>query len=132
MTITPRLFEAFLQCPTKCRLRFAGEPPAGNSYAEWIQTETESYRAAARRLMADAPEADCAVAPAATNLKTAQWRFAVDVPASTEFRSSRGNEAQISSPEINQSLLTSAATVESRLHAVVRNLDLVAADVRRL
>ncbi len=117
MTITPRLFEAFLKCPTKCWLRFTGEPPAGNAYAEWVQTETESYRAdAARRLIANAPEAECAIAPAPTNLKTAQWRFAVDI----ELRSSRGNEAQTSSPEINQSLLTSAATVESRLHAVER------------
>ncbi len=117
MTITPRLFEAFLKCPTKCWLRFTGEPPAGNAYAEWVQTETESYRAdAARRLIANAPEAECAIAPASTDLKTAQWRFAVDI----ELRSSRGNEAQTSSPEINQSLLTSAATVESRLHAVER------------
>ena len=117
MTITPRLFEAFIKCPTKCWLRFTGEPPTGNTYAEWVQTETESYRAdAARRLIADAPEGECTIAPTSTNLKTAQWRFAVDI----ELRSSRGNEAQTSSPEINQSLLTSAATIESRLHAVER------------
>ncbi len=117
MTITPRLFEAFLKCPTKSWLRFTGEPPTGNPYADWVQSETESYRAdAARRLIANAPETECAIAPASTNLKTAQWRFAVDI----ELRSSRGNEAQTSSPEINQSLLTSAATVESHLHAVER------------
>ena len=110
MTITPRLFEAFLKCPTKSWLRFTGEPPTGNPYAEWVQTEAESYRAdAARRLIADAPEVECAIAPASANLKTAQWRFAVDVPACIERRSSRGNEAQTLSSESNQSLLTSAA-----------------------
>ena len=122
MTITPSLFEAFLKCPTKCWLRFTGEPPAGNTYAEWVQTEHESYREdAAKRLIANAPAAECAVAPIAENLKTAQWPLAVDVPVQIELRSSRGNEAQTSSPEINQSLLTSAATiVGSRLHAVER------------
>ena len=66
MTITPFLFEAFLKCPTKCWLRFTGEQTAGNAYAEWVETEHESYRAdAARRLIANAPAADCAVAPIA-------------------------------------------------------------------
>ena len=122
MTITPSLFEAFLKCPTKCWLRFTGEPPAGNTYAEWVQTQNESYRAdAATGLAGNTPAAECAVAPIAESLKTAQWRCAVDVLARIELRSSRGHEAQTSSTEINPSLVTSAATiVESRLHAVER------------
>src|SRR2546425_12682286 len=95
MTITPFLFEAFLKCPTKRWLRFNGEPSAGNAYADWVETEHESYRAdAAKRLIANAPEADCAVAPIAENLKTAKGRVAVDVPVRGELRSSRGYEAQ--------------------------------------
>jgi hypothetical protein len=122
MTITPSLFEASLKCPTKCWLRFTGEPPTGNTYAEWVQTEHESYRTeAAKRLAANVPANECAVAPAAAELKTAKWRVAVDVPVRIEPRSSRGHEAQTSSTEINQSLLTSAATiVESRLHGIER------------
>ncbi len=128
MNITPLIFEAFLKCPTKCWLRFASEPTAGNAYAEWVQAENESYRgAAAKRLLANLPESECAISPAAANLKTAQWRFAVDVPARSEFGSSRGNEAQteksgIANPksEISQSLFTSAATIEACLHAVER------------
>ena len=109
MTITSHVFEAHLKCPTKCWLKFTGEPPSGNTYADWVQAEHESYRAdAARRLIANAPADQCAIAPASMNLKTAQWRFAVDV----ELRSSRGHEAQTSSTEISQSLLTSAATIE--------------------
>jgi hypothetical protein len=122
MTITPFLFEAFLKCPTKCWLRFTSEPPAGNAYAEWVETEHESYRAqAAKRLIACAPSADCAVAPIGENLKTAEWRVAVDVAVRVQLRSSRRCEAQACTAENGQGLLTSAATIaESRLHAVER------------
>src|ERR1019366_5584729 len=84
---------AFLKCPTKCWLRFTGEPPAGNSYAEWVQTETESYRAAAaKQLMATVPADEFtayrnsrreAVHYLAETLRTAKWRVAVDIPART-------------------------------------------------
>ncbi len=122
MTITPSLFEAFLKCPTKCWLRFTGEPRAGNTYAEWLQSEQESYRAdAAKRLIANAPADACAVAPIAENLKTAKWLLAVDVPVRIEFGSSRSNEAQLCMTEHSQSLVTPATTiVESRLHAIER------------
>ncbi len=130
MTITPQLFESFLKCPTKCWLRAAAEPPAGNAYAEWFQTQNESYRAVAtERLTVDAPADECVIAPVAENLKTAKWRLAVNVDVRTTLRSSRGNEAQTPSAPSStaaarlndQSLLTSAATfVESRLHAVER------------
>jgi CRISPR/Cas system-associated exonuclease Cas4 (RecB family) len=131
MKITPDLFQAYLKCPTKCWLRFTCEPPAGNPYAEWVQTENESYRTdSAKRLVANATADECApplgssrreeAHYSAENLKTAKWRLALDVPAQIELRSSRGNEAQTSSPEISQSLLTSAATIETRLHAVER------------
>src|SRR6266404_9476590 len=122
MTVTPSLFEAFLKCPTKCWLRFTGEPPTGNTYAEWVQTEQELYRAgAAKPLIANAPANDCAVAPIAEDLKTAKWQLAVDVPVRIELCSSRGDEAQTSTTGTNQSLLAPAAkTVESRLHAVER------------
>ncbi|HEX7617310.1 MAG TPA: hypothetical protein VF480_01180, partial [Verrucomicrobiae bacterium] len=119
MKILSHLFEAFLKCPTKCWLRFTSEPPSGNEYAEWVQTEIESYRvAASKQSLVNLPESECAIPPAAANLKTAKWQFAVDIPARTQLGSSRGNEAQTSPPENNQSLLTSAATIESCLHAV--------------
>src|SRR5437667_4654837 len=75
MTITPHLFEAYLKCPTKCWLRFVDENPLGNAYAEWVQGQNESYRAdAVERLIANAPADECAVAPNAGELKTAEWR----------------------------------------------------------
>jgi len=125
MTITPSLFEAFLKCPTKCWLRFTDETPTGNNYAEWVQTESESYRIdAAKRLLATVPADECGPLPGssrreespslAENLKAAQWRVATDVSVHTELRSSRGHEALtyliFQNSCIEMSLLTSAAT----------------------
>lgn len=124
MTITPPLFEAFLKCPTKCWLRFTGEAPAGNDYAEWTRNQNESFRAtAAERLLASTPT-DESPPPGSSGrveahyssaaLKTAKWTLALDVPVQFELRSSRGHEAQTSSPQLStidpqsneQSLLT--------------------------
>jgi len=121
MKIIPDLFQAYLKCPTKCWLRATGESSSGNAYAEWVKTQNESYRVTeTERLVAESPNGEVAASPAAENLKAAKWRLALDVPAQIELRSSRGNEAQTSSPEISQSLLTSAATIETHLHAVER------------
>jgi len=121
MKISSDLFEAFLKCPTKCWLRFTSEPTAGNAYVEWVQAQNESYRAdAAQRLMADVPANECDVAPLVENLKTAKWRVAVDVPARIELGSNRGDETQTSPHENSHSLLKSAATIETCLHAVER------------
>ena len=129
MRITSALFEAHLKCATKCWLRSTGEPAAGNAYAEWVQSQNDSYRAdAAKRRMEALPADECVVAPAAENLKAAKWRLAVDVPVQVELCSSRGNEAETSAPEIDQSLSTSTANdhlrpkwiAESRLHALDR------------
>src|SRR5208283_1884095 len=98
MKISSDFFEAFLKCPTKCWLRFTREPTAANAYAEWMQVKNESYRAeAAKRLTADLPADECA-----------------------SLDSSRGDGGQPSPPEKSQSLLTSAATIETCLHAVER------------
>src|SRR5258706_12561604 len=105
MTITPFLFEAFLKCPTKCWLRFTGEPTAGNTYAEWVRAEQETYRAdAAKGLIANAPAGQSAVGPGAENLKTATWSVAVDVSVSVEARGIRGQEGQGSPTGKRQSL----------------------------
>jgi CRISPR/Cas system-associated exonuclease Cas4 (RecB family) len=129
MKITPDLFQAYLKCPTKCWLRATGESSSGNAYAEWVKTQNESYRVAGtEQLVAESPNGEVEASPAAENLKAAKWRLALAVPAQIELRSSRGNEAQTSSSQLStinpqptdQSLLTSAATIETRLHAVER------------
>ena len=80
MKITPSLFHAHLKCPTKCWLRFTGEPAPGNVYAEWVQRQNESYRVAAiERLQSEVPQEEWAVAPAQENLKTSKCRLGFDV-----------------------------------------------------
>jgi predicted RecB family nuclease len=80
MKVSADVFEAFIDCATKCWLRAVGEPTSGNAYAEWVNSQKESYRAdAAKRLMADVPANECDVVPSAGNLKTAKWRVAVGV-----------------------------------------------------
>src|SRR5271167_445827 len=83
MKISADVFEAFLKCSTKCWLRAAGEPTSANTYAEWVRSQNESYRAdAAKPLIADVPANECDVAPVAGNLKTAEWCLAVGVELS--------------------------------------------------
>src|SRR5690349_17661296 len=83
MKITPHLFEAFLKCPTKCWLRSQGESSTGNEYADWVQSQNESYRMEGIKLLtASIPTGECVTGPPETeNPKTAKWRFATDFPA---------------------------------------------------
>ena len=43
MVISSQLFESYLQCPTKCWLRWRAEQPTGNAYAEWLAAQNETY-----------------------------------------------------------------------------------------
>jgi hypothetical protein len=119
MTITPSLFEAYLECPTKCWLKSINESSTGNAYAEWVETQSESYLAdGMHRLRSGALVPGCTIVPEIKNLKGDKWLLAVDVPPkthefnSTEVRSrSEGTRLVTSIPRVN---------VVSRLHAVER------------
>jgi len=77
-----------MDCATKCWLRAVGEPTSGNAYAEWVNSQKESYRAdAAKRLMADVAANECDVVPSAGNLKTAKWRVAVGMELCRSYAS---------------------------------------------
>src|SRR5215471_14500323 len=86
MVIGSPLFEAFLECPTKCWLRSCAEPNAGNTYAEWARAQNDAYYEAGRdRLLAMRPEGDCAIAPPISKYtKDAKWRLAIDVHSLTK------------------------------------------------
>ena len=43
MIISSPLFEAYLECDTKCWLRAHAERSTGNTYAEWARLKSESY-----------------------------------------------------------------------------------------
>ena len=56
MEITADLFAAFLQCPTKCWLRFHAAPVPDHPYARWFAGRMEAYRAAGLRRLAPGAE----------------------------------------------------------------------------
>jgi predicted RecB family nuclease len=94
MKMSSDVFEAFINCATKCWLRAVGEPTSGNAYAEWVNSQKESYRAdAATILMADVPAIECDVVPSAENLKTAKWRVAVGVELCMSYASRKSARA---------------------------------------
>jgi hypothetical protein len=85
MKNTPSLFHAHIKCPTKCWLRFTGEPATGNTYADWVQSQSESYRdAAIKRLQCEMPQDESTVFHAPESLKTSKWRLGFDVFATSQ------------------------------------------------
>src|SRR5271165_3472347 len=81
MIISSQLFEAYLECSTKCWLRSRAEPASGNSYAEWARPQNETYlEYGLKRSFATVPHSDRATAPPIPkNPKDATWRLAIDV-----------------------------------------------------
>jgi predicted RecB family nuclease len=86
MTVTSRLFEAYLKCPTKCFLWSRGETGTSNTYAEWAQAQSISYRSEGiRRLKNGVASNECITGPLdRKDLKSAKWCLAVDCKAGAE------------------------------------------------
>jgi len=86
MVINSSVFEGFLKCPTKSRLRSLGESENGNDYANWLQTKRTSYRERGiKGLLAGIAQSDCVIAPTDVEiLRTSACRFAVNVRIQTQ------------------------------------------------
>jgi predicted RecB family nuclease len=81
MIVSSQLFEAYLECSTKCWLRSRAEPATGNFYAEWARPQNETYlEYGLKRSFATTPEGDRATSPPIPeNPKDVTWCLAVDV-----------------------------------------------------
>jgi hypothetical protein len=81
MIVSSRLFEAYLECDTKCWLRARAEPSSGNTYAEWARLKNKTYyEDGCKRLLATFPENARAIAPPISSYaKSAIWRVATDM-----------------------------------------------------
>jgi predicted RecB family nuclease len=81
MIVNSHLFEAFLECRTKCWLRSRTVPTVGNAYVHWARAQSEAYYdGALKRLVAMHPESKRAIAaPISKNLKDATWRVISDI-----------------------------------------------------
>ena len=91
MIVSSQLFEAYLECSTKCWLRSRAEPATGNFYAEWARPQNETYLAyGLKRSFAAVPESDRATAPPIPkNPKDVTWYLAIDVRWRTRELESR-------------------------------------------
>jgi predicted RecB family nuclease len=91
MIISSPLFEAFVECPTKCWLRSRSEPSTGNSYSEWARLQNETYYdVGLTRLLTMFPESDCVMAPPISKrAMDATWRLAIDMRLRTNGLESR-------------------------------------------
>jgi hypothetical protein len=89
---------------------------SGNAYAEWVNSQKESYRAdAATRLMADVPAIEGDVVPSAENLKTAKWRVAVGVELCMSYASQKSARAGADGilPPDNPSIVPCSTNLEA-------------------
>ena len=90
LVISSRLLEAFLACPTKCRLLAAGEVPAGTEYTVWAESRVESYRVdGILRLTGYVSE------PATVSQDLSQWKNESWQSASSQTVRAQGWEAEI-------------------------------------
>jgi predicted RecB family nuclease len=88
MEISSDLFKAFLECPTKCWLRAAGESASGNGYADWMESQNGSYRATEiKQLLSASPTGEAEVSPPPEDLKVAKWRLAANLAANARMNS---------------------------------------------
>ena len=86
MAITPDVFEAYLQCPTKSWLRVAGEPVSNASYPAWVKAQNQSYRVAeTERLFAVSPKGEALCSP---NIeKVSKWKLATSLAVQVKIDS---------------------------------------------
>jgi len=78
VVVTSCLLQAFMACPTKCYLLYAGEIPADDEYTNWVITRQESYRhEAILNLTAHASKSGIASLEPGLS-KDALWQFAVE------------------------------------------------------
>ena len=91
MIVTSYLFDAYLNCATKCWLRSRDDSGTGNSYADWVKTRTDSYSSTGIKLLMDrvAPNYRVVELSSAENLKNATWRSAANIVAQGQNLQSR-------------------------------------------
>ena len=87
MIVNSHLFEAFLECSTKCWLRSRAEPTTGNAYAEWARAQNEAYyEGGLKSLREILPESDRAIAPPLTPVQAPSLALMLDYQPETVLR----------------------------------------------
>ncbi|HTV42303.1 MAG TPA: IS66 family transposase [Candidatus Sulfotelmatobacter sp.] len=123
MKISTDLFEAFLKCPTKCWLRAVNETGSGNAYAEWVKSQTASYRATEiERLVSQIPNNEFVASPPLESFRSGKWRLALDTEMQISPPMSAGSVPlpECVPNETPGKPAPDSATLQSCLHAVER------------
>ena len=109
MKITSHLFEAYLKCPTKSWLLSQGEAYTGNTYADWVESQSNAYRSTASKVfLGRIGSNESMVGPFRLgNLKGVRWRFAENVIAQV-------------APQSNWPGIGRPCNLETHLHLVER------------
>jgi predicted RecB family nuclease len=87
MIVSLPLFEAYIECRTKCWLRSRAEPSTGNLYAEWTNLQKATYcEDQLKHLLRTFHESDRVDEPQISRhaAKNAKWRFATNVLLRTD------------------------------------------------
>jgi hypothetical protein len=83
--VTPRLFEAYLACPTKCYLLAIGEVAANNDFAIWKETLSETYLCEGVQRLTTDHHSELALEPHETgHWQDVSWHFAINLIARAE------------------------------------------------
>jgi predicted RecB family nuclease len=101
MNITSYLFEAYLKCPTKCFLRSRSEAGTGNAYADWVRSQTDSYRNEQIKELTTTAARDRRIitAPLTENPKVTEWGYACDFVARAQNLESHIHIVEKTPPE---------------------------------
>lgn len=82
LQITSQLFDDYINCPTKCYLRFIGEPAIGNPFADWINAQSNQHRREGIKLFTIGSILKIIEGQHSTEyLKKANWELAVGLMA---------------------------------------------------
>ena len=101
MNITADLFEAYLKCPTKCFLRSRGAAGVGNAYADWVRSQTDSYRNEQIKELTTTAARDGRImtAPLTENPKAVEWEYTFDFVAQAQNLQSNIHVVERISPD---------------------------------
>ena len=127
MKITSQIFEAHLMCNTKCWLRSLGNVGKQNRYAEWYQTQSDSYRQEGIRcLLEGLPQKEYSLSPTSRDLRQAGWRLAVGLSLECLYEKKRPSEPNERFPSIMKKTLQVNSSGPQRSQVVLAtNLQVV-------
>ena len=81
-SVTSKLFEAYLACPTKCYLQSIDATATNNNFAIWNETQSENYRCEGAQRITTSHQSKLALkAPETGHWRNVSWHFILNLVA---------------------------------------------------